>query len=67
MDADRGYSSADLDRQDAVLSGYCQSQAWDYEVISLRCTGNHHCVLSPTQRFAFEQEQKAASKSCRIS
>ena len=24
---------ADLDRQDAVLSGYCQSQAWDYEVI----------------------------------
>lgn len=24
---------ADLDRQDAVLSGYCQSQSWDYEVI----------------------------------
>ncbi len=24
---------ADLDRQDAVLSGYCQSQGWDYEVI----------------------------------
>jgi putative resolvase len=24
---------ADLDRQDAVLSGYCQAQGWDYEVI----------------------------------
>jgi putative resolvase len=24
---------ADLDRQDAVLSGYCQSHDWDYEVI----------------------------------
>ncbi len=24
---------ADLDRQDAVLSGYCQSQDWHYEVI----------------------------------
>jgi putative resolvase len=24
---------ADLDRQDAVLSGYCQSQNWDFEVI----------------------------------
>ncbi len=24
---------ADLDRQDAVLSGYCQSHNWDYEVI----------------------------------
>jgi putative resolvase len=24
---------ADLDRQDAILSGYCQAQGWDYEVI----------------------------------
>jgi putative resolvase len=24
---------ADLDRQDAVLSGYCQSNGWDFEVI----------------------------------
>jgi putative resolvase len=24
---------ADLDRQDAVLSGYCQSKGWEYEVI----------------------------------
>lgn len=24
---------ADLDRQDAVLSGYCQSKGWDFEVI----------------------------------
>lgn len=23
----------ELDRQDAVLSGYCQSMGWDYEVI----------------------------------
>jgi putative resolvase len=24
---------ADLDRQDAVLSGYCQSNGWDFETI----------------------------------
>lgn len=34
---------ADLDRQDAVLSGYCQSFGWDYEVIRDLGSGmNYH-------------------------